>query len=142
MVSPKEYTEEEVNQMLANQELKLRITGVENILNGLNTSIVKHMHDEEREMETLMGAIEQSSDDRRKAESEIAKKADERHEAYHRMFVKRKDLYIAVGLLIAGFSAAAALIAYDSAQRTTKAQESSKEYIIDQVGKIIDEKMK
>ena len=141
-MSPKEYSEEQVNQMLANQEVKSRIDGVEKVLHGLKDTMIKHMHDEEREMSTLMRLIEHSGDERRKVESEIMKKVDERHETYHRLFVKRKDLYIAVALLIAGFSAAAALIAYDSAQRTTKAQESSKEYIIDQVGKIIDEKMK
>ena len=139
---PKDYSEEEVNQMLANQEVKLRITGVEEALSGLKERIIKHMHDEEREMETLMTAIERSGDERRKAEAVMTAKADERHEAYHKMFVKRKDLYIGVALLIAGFTAAAGLIAYDSAQRTTKAQSHSMEYIIQEVSKIIDEKIK
>jgi hypothetical protein len=65
-----------------------------------------HTSREEREMGDIMEAIEQVGKERRVGEEKIIKKADDRHEEYHGLFVKRRDLYIAVGILLFGFTGA------------------------------------
>lgn len=108
--------EERFNRELELQRFNLRLDGVAEEVKGMRRDIREHTTAEKVEMSELLKAIEAGGKERRECEQKVTKRADERHEEYHRLFVKRRDLYIAVSILIAGFTCALWFFTYTGNQ--------------------------
>ncbi|MCK5127656.1 MAG: hypothetical protein KAR42_15470 [candidate division Zixibacteria bacterium] len=132
------FTEEEVNQMLANQEIKLRITGVENAISTLTKNMVEHMTTEEREMDQIMEAIEAVGKERRDCEIKLNKTADERHEQYHKIFVKRRDLYVVAAAIIISITSAFAFFTWQSTRSSNESTASVVAEVVKQLAPLIE----
>jgi N-glycosylase/DNA lyase len=109
---PNTFTEDEVNQMLANQEIKLRITGVEKAVTTLTKNMVEHMTKEEREMDQIMEAIEKVGKERRESETSVREDMRKMHNYNNDTFIKKSELKLYVSLIIASILASFGSLAW------------------------------
>ena len=131
------YSEEAVDQMLKNQEVKLRLDGVELEVRGMRSSLEKHMGNEEREMNDLLKAIEDSGIERRDSEARVHKRITDNIAHNETTFVKKADLKLYAILIIAAVSITTGFITYVGALQNSNARNSSMSKVMEEMRAII-----
>ena len=133
------YTEEEVNQMLATQAINLRLEHLTEAVTVLDTRVTAGMRDEERGQAKMMHKIEEGANDRRRAETELKKEAELRHQEYHDTFVKKSDLRMYAILVITAVTMTVSAITYIGAASTKASYDVQMKQLMSRVEVLMQE---
>jgi hypothetical protein len=128
-----DYTEEEVNRMLAEQSIKIRLEGVETSLMSLREDILERMAGERGNYVKLMAAIENGSNERRQTEANLRAEMSVNHREYHTTFVKKTDLKLYAFLVISAVTFTTGFITWMGNQNTNKIHQVSVDEIVKQI---------
>jgi len=109
---PETYTEEEVNRMLAEQRINMRLDGVEIELKELIQALREHMHEEDADNKQLINLIESGANERRRVEKELHERISENDTHYNNTFVKHSQLRLYVVLVITAVTFTSGAITY------------------------------
>ena len=134
------YTEEEVNQMLANQAISIRLDGLENAVKELTSKMVSHMEGEEELTEQLLVKIAEGANDRRKCEADLRRHISDNHESYHATFVKKTDLRVYAMIIITAVTMTTGFVTWMSTQSQAHAHNVSMDKLIKQIESIVEVK--
>lgn len=130
---PETFTEEEVNQMLANQEIKLRLDGVEGSINLMDERMTQNFRKEERQGDLIMKKIAEGAEERRRNEKTL------RDEIYSK-FVKKTDLKMYAYIIIFAVTTTVGFVTWIGAQTSANTQTRNMSQIIQQVETLLDKK--
>lgn len=135
MPSEKIYTEEEANQMLANQEIKIRLDGVEDAINLMDDRMTQYFREDGRQSEQIMAKINEGSNERRRDEQTL------KDEIYS-TFVKKVDLRTYAFLVITAVTVTVSVITWIGARTSANAGTQNMDQMVKKVENLLNNKLK
>ncbi len=94
------YTESQMNQMLSDQKINLRLNGIEDAINKLSTEIAEHKTLEKKDTAMVMDEVEKGNEERRKCEEDLKDKFIKMDAKHYKIFVKKSELKVYTAIII------------------------------------------